>query len=83
MKLGTSSPLRHNSPEEWAKKQIELGCTTVVFPAQSNEPEDVILGYKNAADDAGLTIAEVGIWRNIMSSTGFSKVSDIDDSAIY
>ncbi len=78
MKLGTSSPLRHNSPEEWAKKQIELGCTTVVFPAQSNEPEDVILGYKKAADDAGLTIAEVGIWRNALAADPAERKANMD-----
>ncbi len=78
MRLGTSSPLRHNSPEEWAEKQIQLGCTTVVFPAQSNEPEDVILGYKNAADNAGLTIAEVGIWRNALAADPAERKANMD-----
>ena len=68
MRLGTSSPLRHNSPEEWAANQIALGCRTVVFPVQSNEPEQKIIDYKEAADKAGLTIAEVGIWRNAMAA---------------
>ena len=31
MRLGTSSPLSHSSPEEWASNQIKLGCSTVVF----------------------------------------------------
>ena len=78
MRLGTSSPLRHNSPEEWAEKQVNLGCTTVVFPAQSSEPEDVILGYKKAADDAGLTIAEVGIWRNALASAPEERKANLD-----
>ena len=32
MRLGTSSQLKHNSPEEWAENQVKLGCSTVVFP---------------------------------------------------
>ena len=26
MMLGTSSPLKHDSPQEWAENQIKLGC---------------------------------------------------------
>ena len=80
MRLGTSSPLAHKSPEEWASNQIKLGCTTVVFPIQSYNPdqpltskensehEKTIIAYKDAAEKAGLTIAEVGIWRNALAS---------------
>lgn len=67
MRLGTSSPLRHGSPEEWAKKQLELGCRAVVFPLSSDDPEDLIQEYVKAARSNDLLIAEVGIWRNAMS----------------
>ena len=67
MRLGTSSPLRHDTPKEWADNQVKLGCSAVVFPVQSNESEKKIIAYKEAADKAGLTIAEVGIWRNALS----------------
>ncbi len=81
MRLGTSSPLMHLSPEEWAANQIKLGCTTVVFPVQSNEPEKKIIAYKEAADKAGLTIAEVGIWRNALSTDPAEKKANMDYSA--
>lgn len=68
MRLGISAPLRHDSPEGWAQGQVKLGCSTVVFPVQSNEPEEKINAYKEAADRAGLTIAEVGIWRNALAA---------------
>ncbi len=29
MRLGTSSPLKHNSPDEWADNQIRLGYLIV------------------------------------------------------
>jgi sugar phosphate isomerase/epimerase len=67
MKLGTSAPLKHDTPKEWADNQVELGCSAVVFPVQSNEPEKKIIAYKEAAERAGLTIAEVGIWRNALA----------------
>lgn len=78
MRLGTSSPLKHTSPEDWATNQIRLGCTTVVFPVQSNEPESKIIAYKEAADKAGLSIAEVGIWRNALSMDDAEKKVNMD-----
>ncbi|MCR5283410.1 MAG: sugar phosphate isomerase/epimerase [Lachnospiraceae bacterium] len=78
MRLGTSAPLQHASPEEWAEKQIALGCRTVVFPVQSNEPEKKILAYKEAADAAGLSIAEVGIWRNALSPDAAERKQNRD-----
>ena len=67
MKLGISSPLTHNSPEEWADNQVRLGCKSVVFPVGSDEPDEKIDAYKQAADSRDLMIAEVGVWRNVLS----------------
>ena len=78
MRLGTSSPLKHDSPEEWASNQIKLGCKTVVFPVQSNEPEQKIIAYKDAAEKAGLSIAEVGIWRNALSPDADERKANMD-----
>lgn len=78
MRLGTSSPLKHSSPEEWAENQVKLGCSTVVFPVQSNEPEKKIIAYKKAADEAGLTIAEVGIWRNALAADPAERKANMD-----
>lgn len=68
MRLGTSSPLKHDTPEEWAQNQLKLGSSAVVFPVQSNESEQTIISYKEAAEKAGLTIAEVGIWKNALAA---------------
>ncbi len=78
MRLGTSSPLRHDSPKDWAENQVKLGCGAVVFPVQSNEPEEKIIAYKEAADKAGLTIAEVGIWRNALSLDEAERKANMD-----
>lgn len=67
MRLGTSSPLAHDSAEEWAKNQVALGCRAVVFPLSADDPDEKIDEYVNAAKSHDLLIAEVGIWRNAMS----------------
>lgn len=74
MRLGTSSPLAHNSAEEWAVNHKKLGCRAVVFPVQSNEPITKIDEYKKAAEDHGLMIAEVGIWRNALAQDPGERV---------
>ncbi|MCQ2182639.1 MAG: sugar phosphate isomerase/epimerase [Bacteroidales bacterium] len=66
--LGVSSSLQHNSPEEWAAKHVELGLKCVNFPVDYLAGEDVYMAYKKAADDAGLVIAEVGIWKNTLAA---------------
>ena len=68
MHLGISSSLEHSSPKEWASKHKALGLETVVFPVNCNDGVDTIMEYKKAADEAGLTIAEVGVWRNTLAA---------------
>lgn len=78
MRLGTSSPLTHTSAKQWAEQQVSLGCKTVVFPVQSNEPIGKIDSYKKAAEEYGLSIAEVGIWRNALSPDLNQRKTDMD-----
>ena len=68
MHLGISSSLEHSSPKEWASKHKALGLEAVVFPVNCNDGMDTIMAYKKAADEAGLTIAEVGVWRNTLAA---------------
>lgn len=78
MRLGISSPLAHTSAKEWAEQQRELGCSAVVFPVQSGELIGRIDGYKNAAKEYGLQIAEVGIWRNALSLDSDERAANMD-----
>lgn len=68
MLLGISSCLEHKSPEEWALKHKSLGLKCVNFPVDYLAGEDTYMAYKKAADDAGLQIAEVGVWRNTLAA---------------
>lgn len=67
MNLGISSSLEHSTPEEWAEKQRALGLKSVVFPVDFTAGESTVDSYRNAAEKAGLDIAEVGIWRNTLA----------------
>ncbi len=78
MYLGTSSPLAHTSPEDWAAKHKALGLKTVNFPVNCTEGEEKIMAYKKAADEAGLTIAEVGVWRNTLAADPTERQQWID-----
>ncbi len=68
MLLGISSSLSHHSPKEWAQKHKSLGLKCVNFPVDFMAGKDIFMAYKNAADEVGLTIAEVGIWRNTLAA---------------
>ena len=68
MTLGISSPLKHGSPQEWASKHKALGLEAVVFPVDHLAGEEAVMAYKAAADEAGLSIAEVGVWRNTLAA---------------
>ena len=67
MRIGLSSPLSHETPEQWAAQMEALGCRSVVFPADCHQPDHVIADYVQAAARHDLLIAEVGIWRNVFA----------------
>lgn len=62
MRLGTSSPLKHDSPEEWAENHVKLGLRCVNFPLNCNDPEDKITAYRDA-----LICADIGAKAIIVS----------------
>lgn len=78
MRLGTSSPLAHSTPEEWAEKQVKLGSRSVNFPLNCDDPEDKIIAYRDAAGAHDLLIAEVGIWRNALAPDSDERRKNMD-----
>lgn len=68
MKLGVSTDWGVSTAEEWVKHNTDLGLDAVVFPLGANDEESRIDEYSKAAKDAGITIAEVGIWRNALAA---------------
>lgn len=78
MNLGVSSRLEHSTPDEWAAKHRALGLKCVNFPVDYLAGEDVYMAYKQAADHAGLQIAEVGVWRNTLAADPAERAKWID-----
>ena len=68
MRLGISYALSYESAEIWADLHRKCDCRTVVFPLDCHSDEKTIEAYAKAACEADLTIAEVGVWRNMLSS---------------
>ena len=68
MLLGVSSALEHKTPQEWAQKHLSLGLQCINFPVTCTDGQEKIEAYSKAAADAGLMIAEVGVWRNTLAA---------------
>ena len=67
MRLGLSSALAHETPEEWAEKLSAIGCKAVNFPVDYTAKDEIIDRYVKAACEHDLVIAEVGAWCNPIS----------------
>ncbi len=78
MLLGVSSSLSHSSPQDWAAKHKALGLGCVNFPVNFEAGEECYMAYKKAADEAGLVIAEVGVWRNTLAKEPAERQKNID-----
>ncbi|MCL2461874.1 MAG: sugar phosphate isomerase/epimerase [Defluviitaleaceae bacterium] len=68
MLLGGPIVKPFSSPEEWLALVKEMNFGAVYFPLDSNAPDALIGEYAAAARENGLFIAEVGVWRNVLSS---------------
>ena len=66
MRLGISFAYPHKSPAEWAEKLRSMGLGACVFPVDHTAPDGLIEGYRKAAADADIAIAEVGAWKNLL-----------------
>ena len=60
MKLGVSSPLRHDSPEQWALKHKELGLEAINFSPNCEDDPALIEKYEQEHRDLPLQKWEYG-----------------------
>ncbi len=75
MRLGLSSSLTHQTPEEWAGRPSALGCRAVNFPADYTCDPALLDRYARAAQAHDLVIAEVGAWCNPISPDPETKAA--------
>lgn len=67
MRIGVGTTLPHENPHEWARLLHDWGCTTAVCPVDATASSGVRDEYLREAQRYGLSIGEVGVWRNVMS----------------
>lgn len=70
MRLGVSTSFidgENVDANEWIKRHVINGLKTVVFPLNCNDSDEKIMSYVKAAEENDVTIAEVGIWRNVLA----------------
>lgn len=78
MKLGVSTSFAHEDASDWINKHTSLGLKSVVFPLNCDDSNELIESYKKAAEAANICIAEVGVWRNTLSSDPAERNKMID-----
>ena len=67
MRLGTSSPLAHQGPKDWARKHKDLSLGAINFHLTCRDDPDRVDAFLREARQEELIMAEVGIWRNTLS----------------
>ena len=77
-RLGTSSPLEHTCPEDWAEKHCSLGLGALNFQLTCESAPAEVDAYVQSAKAHDLTIAEVGIWRNTLDPDEEARRKAID-----
>ena len=68
MRLGISSGLNYQNPQEWAAGLAALGCKSAIFPVDYRASIQEIDAYAAAAKEHDLVIGEVGVWCNPLSA---------------
>ncbi|MBQ4625606.1 MAG: sugar phosphate isomerase/epimerase [Clostridia bacterium] len=78
MRLGISFAYPHTSPTEWAEQLRGMGLGACVFPVDYTAPDALIDGYKKAAKDYDIIIAEVGAWKNLLDPNPEAQKANYD-----
>jgi len=68
LRLGGPTFEKYQDPEGWVKAVKKLGYSAAYCPVGAEASDDVVKAYARAADEAGIIIAEVGVWNNPLSS---------------
>ena len=67
MRLGTSAPLAHSGPADWAQKHRSLGLGAINFHLTCEDDPHLAEAFLREAEQQDLVMAEVGVWRNTLS----------------
>ena len=78
MRLGGPIFEEFTTPDGWIAALKRLGYTAAYCPVKADTEDAVIAGYVEAADDAGIVIAEVGAWSNPLSDDPKARDEALD-----
>jgi sugar phosphate isomerase/epimerase len=67
MRLGAPLYTKYETPDEWVKAVQALGYRSAYCPVRVGASSETVRAYAEAAAQADIVIAEVGIWRNPLS----------------
>ena len=73
MRLGGEIKQGYSDPIDWMNKVKDMNYSTVYTPIDSSADADTVKAYKEAAAKLGVSIGEVGIWRNCLDLDPESK----------
>lgn len=78
MRVGGEIKQGYSNPDDWARKVISMMYSTVLCPVDASASSDVRAEYKKAANKIGVTIGEVGVWRNCLDLDDAKRKANMD-----
>lgn len=78
MRLGVSTSFSYDLADTWIKNHCENHCETVVFPLNCTDDANKISDFAKAARQNDITIAEVGIWKNVLAKDGNERNQSLE-----
>ncbi|GAB4464563.1 MAG: hypothetical protein OHK0029_34630 [Armatimonadaceae bacterium] len=80
MRLGGPVHEKYESPEEWVAAVQRLGYRSAYCPVKVGASSETIRAYADAAAQADIVIAEVGIWKNPLSKEEAARSAALEYS---
>jgi sugar phosphate isomerase/epimerase len=69
MRLASVNIKGFADPDSWLAALKKAGYRTSVFPADISAPDELVRSFGRAAEKAGVLIAEVGAWSNVLGDS--------------
>jgi sugar phosphate isomerase/epimerase len=78
MRLGSPLPQTWNSPDGWIATLRAQGFRTAYWPLPDDAGDDDVRAYAEAAQAAGVSIAEIGAWSNPLSPDDATRAAAVE-----
>jgi len=78
LRLGGPTFEKYADPEGWVKAVKKLGYSAAYCPVGAEAADDVVKAYALAAEKAEIIIAEVGVWKNPISSDAKARQAALE-----